>query len=67
MDELKVQFTLSQGKRSQAFRFSFRAILIALDIVKCLARQLLEGLEYLHRNDIIHRHVAPIVLLKYTF
>lgn len=37
MDELKVQFTLSQ--------------------VKCLARQLLEGLEYLHRNDIIHRDV----------
>jgi len=47
--------------------FLFRAILIALDIVKCLAQQLLEGLEYLHRNDIIHRHVVPIVVPKYTF
>ncbi|KAL8901090.1 MAG: hypothetical protein Q9207_005377 [Kuettlingeria erythrocarpa] len=37
LDELRVEFTMSQ--------------------VKCLFRQLLLGLEYLHRNDILHRDV----------
>ncbi|MCJ1382109.1 hypothetical protein MMC17_005221 [Xylographa soralifera] len=43
LDELNVQFTLSQ--------------------VKCLFRQLLEGLDYLHKNDIIHRDVKMQNLL----
>lgn len=26
-------------------------------VVKCLFRQLLDGLDHLHKNDIIHRYV----------
>ncbi|MCJ1388011.1 hypothetical protein MMC18_000855 [Xylographa bjoerkii] len=43
LDELNVQFSLSQ--------------------VKCLFRQLLGGLDYLHKNDIIHRDVKMQNLL----
>ncbi len=54
LDELHVKFTMSQGDFRT--RVSRNRLLIALlPAVKCLFRQLLESLEYLHRNDIIHR------------
>lgn len=58
LDELRVKFTMSQSKlgfvKKQERSYSYARI------VKCLFRQLLLGLEYLHRNDIIHRCVALI-------
>lgn len=53
LDELHVKFTMSQG-------LSYRSLeevkpFAEHVLVKCLFRQLLEGLDYLHRNDIIHR------------
>jgi serine/threonine protein kinase len=32
-------------------------------VVKCLFKQLLAGVEYLHKSDIIHRFVYSIFLL----
>jgi hypothetical protein len=34
-------------------------------VVKCLFRQVLEGVEYLHKNDIIHRSGVPCAALTF--
>lgn len=53
LDELQVQFTLSQGRILRSFGKDYE---LTLGPVKCVFRQLLEGLDYLHKNDIIHRY-----------
>ena len=51
LDELQVKFTMSQGKDNVVVNW----LSSDHDLVKCLFRQLLQGLEYLHKNEIIHR------------
>lgn len=55
LDELQVKFTMSQG-RNMRLLFPHISLTDGLIVVKCLFRQLLEGLDYLHRNEVIHRY-----------
>ena len=50
LDELNVKFTLSQGRPGSTTALHWLII-----SVKCLFRQLLEGIWYLHKNEIVHR------------
>ena len=53
LDDLNVKFSMSEGQS----RYNARdRRTLRLVLVKCLFRQLLEGLDYLHKNDIIHRY-----------
>ena len=56
VDELNVKFTMSQGKQVKIL-LSVVARADWFYTVKCLFRQVLEGIDYLHMNDIIHRYV----------
>ena len=53
LDELRVRFTMSQGWFPGQCLSSLTNGWVE---VKCLFRQLLESLDYLHRNEIIHRY-----------
>ena len=53
LDELQVKFTPSQG--TLKISNNPHNAMLTRSLVKCLFRQLLEGLEYLHRCDIVHR------------
>jgi len=55
LDELRVDFSLSEGMFFYHFLFSLSILLIY--VVKCLMKQLMEGVEYIHKQDIIHRYV----------
>ena len=60
LDDLRVRFTLSQG---MFCAFPLSNIVTVIDFmellgveVKGLMKQLLEGVEYIHKHDIIHRY-----------
>lgn len=61
LDHAKVRFSESEGMCSVPTCPSYFAWMMYRReggrTVKCLMKQLLEGMEYLHRHDIIHRFV----------
>ena len=62
LDDLRVRFTLSQGMlRAPSLSEKVTVVdfteLLGVE-VKSLLKQLLEGVEYIHKHDIIHRYTS---------
>ena len=59
LDDLRVKFTLSEGTWVQWLGSGLQMklnVILMVGAVKSLTKQLLEGVEYIHRNNIIHRY-----------
>ncbi|MCJ1287089.1 hypothetical protein MMC26_006437 [Xylographa opegraphella] len=59
----EIYMVMEYAEQDMAFLLDELNVRFSLSQVKCLFRQLLEGLDHLHKNDIIHRDVKMQNLL----